>query len=228
MELLVLTAESDAGTVLPALSLLAHSVSVAAPAAAALTEAGGVDAVIVDARLDLAGSRTLCRLFAENAPDTAVLLVITEGGLIALTADWSVADFMLTTIGPAELDARLRLFGGRRGGDEPESTIITMGELVIDEATYTTRLRGRTLDLTYKEFELLKFLAQHAGRVFTRAQLLHEVWGYDYFGGTRTVDVHVRRLRAKLGTEYESLIGTVRNVGYKAVPAPGSKPRDPS
>ncbi|MCB0945867.1 MAG: winged helix-turn-helix transcriptional regulator, partial [Mycobacterium sp.] len=88
--------------------------------------------------------------------------------------------------------------------------------------TYTARLRGRPLDLTYKEFELLKYLAQHAGRVFTRAQLLQEVWGYDFFGGTRTVDVHVRRLRAKLGPEYESLIGTVRNVGYKAVrPARG-------
>ncbi len=76
------------------------------------------------------------------------------------------------------------------------------------------------LDLTYKEFELLKFLAQHPGRVFTRAQLLQEVWGYDYFGGTRTVDVHVRRLRAKLGPEHESLIGTVRNVGYKFVRPP--------
>ena len=80
------------------------------------------------------------------------------------------------------------------------------------------RLRGRILDLTYKEFELLKYLAQHPGRVFTRSQLLQEVWGYDYFGGTRTVDVHVRRLRAKLGTDYEVLIGTVRNVGYRFVP----------
>jgi DNA-binding winged helix-turn-helix (wHTH) protein len=88
---------------------------------------------------------------------------------------------------------------------------------VIDESTYTARLRGRPLDLTYKEFELLKYLAQHAGRVFTRAQLLQEVWGYDFFGGTRTVDVHVRRLRAKLGPEHEQLIGTVRNVGYKFV-----------
>ncbi|MGH3947198.1 MAG: winged helix-turn-helix domain-containing protein, partial [Pseudonocardiaceae bacterium] len=78
-------------------------------------------------------------------------------------------------------------------------------------------LKGRPLDLTYKEFELLKYLAQHAGRVFTRAQLLQEVWGYDFFGGTRTVDVHVRRLRAKLGPEHEQLIGTVRNVGYKFV-----------
>ena len=73
------------------------------------------------------------------------------------------------------------------------------------------------LDLTFKEFELLKFLAQHPGRVFTRAQLLQEVWGYDYYGGTRTVDVHVRRLRAKLGPEHETLIGTVRNVGYRFV-----------
>ena len=83
------------------------------------------------------------------------------------------------------------------------------------------RLRGRLLDLTYKEFELLKYLAQHPGRVFTRSQLLQEVWGYDYFGGTRTVDVHVRRLRAKLGTDYEVLIGTVRNVGYRFVPGGG-------
>src|SRR5690606_3313860 len=82
----------------------------------------------------------------------------------------------------------------------------------------TARLRGRPIDLTYKEFELLKYLVQHPGRVFTRAQLLQEVWGYDYYGGTRTVDVHVRRLRAKLGPEHEQLIGTVRNVGYRFDP----------
>jgi DNA-binding response OmpR family regulator len=100
---------------------------------------------------------------------------------------------------------------------DAEDEVIRSGELTIDEATYSARLKGRSLDLTFKEFELLKYLAQHPGRVFTRAQLLQEVWGYDYFGGTRTVDVHVRRLRAKLGTEHEVLIGTVRNVGYKFV-----------
>ena len=89
-------------------------------------------------------------------------------------------------------------------------------------------MRGRALDLTYKEFELLKFLAQHPGRVFTRAQLLQEVWGYDYFGGTRTVDVHVRRLRAKLGAEHEALIGTVRNVGYRFVPPRRDRARSTS
>ena len=92
---------------------------------------------------------------------------------------------------------------------------IRSGEVVIDESAYTAKIKGRTLDLTFKEFELLKYLAQHPGRVFTRAQLLHEIWGYDYFGGTRTVDVHIRRLRAKLGPEFESMIDTVRNVGYK-------------
>ncbi|HEY5018831.1 MAG TPA: winged helix-turn-helix domain-containing protein, partial [Streptosporangiaceae bacterium] len=102
---------------------------------------------------------------------------------------------------------------------------IRSGELVINETTYSARMNGRSLDLTFKEFELLKFLTQQPGRVFTRAQLLQEVWGYDYFGGTRTVDVHVRRLRAKLGAENEALIGTVRNVGYRFVPAKGGPGR---
>ena len=144
--------------------------------------------------------------------------------LEAVTIDWGLDEILLPSTGPAEIDARLRLLVGRRGGMASQESAgkVSLGELVIDEGTYTARLRGRPLDLTYKEFELLKYLAQHAGRVFTRAQLLQEVWGYDFFGGTRTVDVHVRRLRAKLGPEYESLIGTVRNVGYKAVrPARG-------
>jgi DNA-binding response OmpR family regulator len=99
-------------------------------------------------------------------------------------------------------------------GAEP---LIQSGNIVIDEAGYSVKLNGQQLDLTYTEFELLKYLAQHPGRVFSRQQLLSDVWGYDYFGGTRTVDVHVRRLRAKLGPEYESMIGTVRNVGYRFV-----------
>jgi len=144
--------------------------------------------------------------------------VLTEGGLAGLTAEWGVDDVLLDTAGPAEVEARLRLALTRLSqNEEPESVQITAGDLVIDEASYSARLRGRLLDLTYKEFELIKHLAQHPGRVFTRAQLLQEVWGYDYFGGTRTVDVHVRRLRAKLGPEHESLIGTVRNVGYRFV-----------
>ena len=101
-----------------------------------------------------------------------------------------------------------------RPGVDP---LIQSGNIVIDEAGYSAKLNGQQLDLTYTEFELLKYLAQHPGRVFSRQQLLSDVWGYDYYGGTRTVDVHVRRLRAKLGPEYESMIGTVRNVGYRFV-----------
>jgi DNA-binding response OmpR family regulator len=97
---------------------------------------------------------------------------------------------------------------------ESPSTV-RVGDLAIDPQTYQVRLKGRPLDLTYKEFQLLFFLAQRPGRVYSRQQLLQEVWGYDFFGGTRTVDVHVRRLRAKLGAEHENMIATIRNVGYK-------------
>ncbi|MGH8823409.1 MAG: winged helix-turn-helix domain-containing protein, partial [Jiangellaceae bacterium] len=153
--------------------------------------------------------------------DVPLMAVVTEGGLAAVTADWGVDDVLLDTAGPAEVEARLRLALGRLAASNAAEDVpdeIRSGDLVVDEATYTARVSGRPLDLTYKEFELLKFIAQHPGRVFTRAQLLQEVWGYDYFGGTRTVDVHVRRLRAKLGAEHEALIGTVRNVGYRFVP----------
>lgn len=152
--------------------------------------------------------------------------MVTEGGLAAVTAEWGIDDVLLDTAGPAEVEARLRLAVGRQQQvtTDESPTEIRNGDLTVDEATYSAKLKGRVLDLTFKEFELLKYLAQHPGRVFTRAQLLQEVWGYDYFGGTRTVDVHVRRLRAKLGVEHEQLIGTVRNVGYRFVmPAQGEK-----
>ena len=219
MELLLLTADPGPGSVLPALSLLPHIVRPATPEVAALLDAGPYDVVLVDARSDLAGSRSLCRLLGSTGLDVPVIVVISEGGLVALSADWGSDEILLPTAGPAEVDARLRLLVARRAAEPGagRSGALVLGELVIDEATYTARLKGRPLDLTYKEFELLKYLAQHAGRVFTRAQLLQEVWGYDFFGGTRTVDVHVRRLRAKLGPEQEQLIGTVRNVGYKFV-----------
>ena len=224
LDLLLLTGDPHPDSVLPSLALLPHNVRTAPSEVSSLLEAGSADVAIVDARTDLASARGLCRLLGSTGTSVPVVAVVNEGGLVAINVDWGLDDILLPSTGPAEIDARLRLLVGRRGGAANQENMgkITLGELVIDEGTYTARLRGRPLDLTYKEFELLKYLAQHAGRVFTRAQLLQEVWGYDFFGGTRTVDVHVRRLRAKLGTEYESLIGTVRNVGYKAVrPARG-------
>ena len=219
LDLLLLTADPNPDSVLPSLSLLAHTVRCAPSEVSSLLDAGAADVALVDARHDLAAARGLCRLLGSTGAPVPVVAVVNEGGLVAVNTDWGIDDILLPGTGPAEIDARLRLLVGRRGGLANQESLgnVSLGELVIDEGTYTARLRGRPLDLTYKEFELLKYLAQHAGRVFTRAQLLQEVWGYDFFGGTRTVDVHVRRLRAKLGPEHEALIGTVRNVGYKAV-----------
>jgi DNA-binding response OmpR family regulator len=218
--LLVLTSARSADAVLPALPLLSHVVRRAPAEAAALLDAPASDLLLVDTRTDLAGARSLCRVLRTTGIATPLLAVVTEGGLAAVNADWGIDDVVLTGAGPAEIEARVRLAIGRALPDAPADEVIRGGDLVVDEATYQARIKGRPLDLTFKEFELLKYLAQHPGRVFSRAQLLQEVWGYDYFGGTRTVDVHVRRLRAKLGPEHEALVGTVRNVGYKFVTPP--------
>jgi len=219
MDLILLTAAMQPTTeVLPSLGLLAHNVTVLPLDAAALVDHPGGDLIILDARRDLAGARSFTRILTAVGTVIPVIAVLTEGGLIALSAEWAVDDIVLDTAGPAELDARLRLAVDRRAKSATApADRVHVGDLTIDESTYTARLGGVALDLTYKEFELLKFLAQHPGRVFSRSHLVQEVWGYDYFGGTRTVDVHVRRLRAKLGAEHEALIGTVRNVGYKFV-----------
>jgi DNA-binding response OmpR family regulator len=226
--LLITGALEPSAEVLPALGLLLHSVRVLPADASALVAAPPADAILIDSRRELAQARGLCQLLRTTGLDCPLLVIVTEGGLAAISADWATDDVILNTAGPAEVEARLRLAAGRRAlaavEDMPDE--IRSGELTIDEATYSARLRGRALDLTFKEFELLKFLAQHPGRVFTRAHLLQEVWGYDYFGGTRTVDVHVRRLRAKLGPEHEALIGTVRNVGYRFVPVKGPREDD--
>ena len=169
--------------------------------------------ILVDARTDLAGAKSLCKILHTTGISVPLLVVVTEGGLAAVNSEWGVDDLVLATAGPAEVDARIRLVLGRQEADEGHSQISASG-VVIDEASYSAKVRGKSLDLTYKEFELLRFLALHPSRVFTREQLLSEVWGYDYYGGSRTVDVHVRRLRAKLGDQ-ESIIGTVRNVGYR-------------
>ncbi|HRY09452.1 MAG: response regulator transcription factor [Actinobacteria bacterium] len=217
--LLMTDAVEPSDHVLPALGLLSHQVRVLPAEAAALIDAPAGDLLLVDGRRDLPGARSLCRVLRATGSDLPVILIISEGGLAAVSPDWGVDDILLEAAGPGEVEARFRLALGRLAdaeqADEPE---IRHGELLIDEGSYTATVRGRVLDLTYKEFELLKYLSQHPGRVFTRQQLLQEVWGYDYFGGTRTVDVHVRRLRAKLGPEHEALIGTVRNVGYRLVP----------
>ncbi|MCP3424757.1 response regulator transcription factor [Rothia sp. AR01] len=205
----------EAAEVLPSLELLTHRIS-AQPAAikAEAVRALEADVVLLDARQALVTAKNTAQLLRAAGVHLPLIAVVGEGGLAAVSAHWSITDFILSTAGPAELDARLR-FAGERTEDEPErEAVIRSGAVSIDEASYVARVNGNPLNLTFKEFELLKFLAQNSGRVFTRVQLLSEVWGYDYYGGTRTVDVHIRRLRAKLGNDHEQLITTVRNVGY--------------
>ncbi|MCD1285319.1 winged helix-turn-helix domain-containing protein [Brevibacterium sp. GP-SGM9] len=221
------------------------------------------DVVIADACLDLSLAPAIAEVLTARNLTVPVIVVLSEGGLATASARWNVSDIVLTSAGPAEVEARLRMardrglspaqagagFAGRSGytgranlGEQtggggavgPSATggaygtpgaeawnadgepmVVVTGALRIDETAFTADLGGRSLDLTYREFALLKFFAMHPERVFTRDEILFAVWGDDYYGGTRTVDVHVRRLRAKLGKDLENAIHTVRNVGYR-------------
>ena len=219
-KVLLLTNSAGASAhVLPALGLLQHTIKILPLEASVLIDAPVMDLVFIDARTDLPNVKSFSKLLTTTGVSAPVIAITTEGGLSAFTSEWGLDDVMLDTAGPAEIEARIRIAIGRRDAahlaSDPTAHEIRQGDVVIDENTYTAKIKGRSLDLTFKEFELLKHFAQHPGRVFTRAQLLQEIWGYDYFGGTRTVDVHIRRLRSKLGPEFESIIGTVRNVGYR-------------
>ncbi|BDQ00685.1 response regulator transcription factor [Aquiluna sp. KACHI24] len=193
--------------------LLGHSVTHIAPDAAEIANAKSHDLTVLDCRQDLIAARGIARILVAAGWDTPVILLVQDQALAVITTEWGASDFLLANASLAEIDARVRLAVGKT---QTQTARVNTG-LVIDEVSYTAKINGRTLDLTFKEFELLRHLNDNPGRVFTREQLLSEVWGYDYFGGTRTVDVHIRRLRAKLG-EMESLIGTVRNVGYRLDP----------
>jgi DNA-binding response OmpR family regulator len=179
--------------------------------------------VIVDAGEDLPLAHRARRRIGESPAlaDTPTLLVVAVTGLSSLDFSVGYDDFILRPIVPAELTARLRQLDWHTATFGSEE-VIKLGDLLIDVAGYEAHLHGRRLEFTHQEFELLRFLAQNRGRVFSRDQLLQKVWGYQYAGGTRTVDIHVRRVRAKLGEIAGSLIETVRNVGYKmrAPPAP--------
>jgi len=204
--------------VLPALDLLPHRVRVEDLDAASLLRGTEPEIVLVDATTNLMSARTTLRTIDTMGSWGAVLGIFAEAGVTVVDDQWPLDDLLLSGTGPAEIEARLRLIRRRSGAQQRldhRTGPIHVADVVVDESSWTVRAGGRPLDLTFKEFELLKYLVQHPGRVVTRDQLLQEVWGMDYYGGTRTVDVHVRRLRAKLGPERESLIGTIRNVGYR-------------
>ena len=179
------------------------------------------DLVLIDATGDIDAARRATRVLtlAWEIGLPPLIAVVDDVTVGRFPLDAGADDFVMSDASSAEIAARIEAVARRAGlGDQP--TALRVGDLTVNPDNYQVYLSGRPLDLTYKEFELLKFLAQRPGRVCDRDLLLREVWGYDYFGGTRTVDVHVRRLRAKLGPEQEALIETIRNVGYRLVPRP--------
>ena len=187
-----------------------------AEAAVRLEPEDGWSGAVISAGQDPETAFALCRaLRKRDLPLEPVLLMIEVGQLADLELREDLFDdFVLLPTRSSELDARLKHLFFRTGrGTRPE--LIEYGPLALNLETYQAAISGKPLDLTYMEYELLKFLAAHPGKVFTRETLLSRVWGYDYYGGARTVDVHIRRLRAKLGEEHANLISTVRSVGYR-------------
>jgi DNA-binding response OmpR family regulator len=217
LDVLLISDQPDFTSVLPTLELFASGVR-----RIPLTDGAGntqADVAIIDARANLAAARRACRRMTATAPAVAVVAVVSAADFVAVDLDWHVDDVLLTEAGAAELHARLRLAIARRRSAR-EGTLI-FGDLALHPASYTASLADRQLDLTLTEFKLLNYLVAHAGQAFTRTRLMHEVWGYESDRRARTVDVHVQRLRAKLGVNYEWMVDTVRGVGYMA----GSPPQ---
>jgi two-component system, OmpR family, alkaline phosphatase synthesis response regulator PhoP len=177
---------------------------------------GGWAGAVVDCSAGTEAGWSFTRVLRKRDATAPRVLVLVSGGQLPdlELRDELFDDFCLTPFHPAELEARVRhLVWQMGGGARPD--LVEYGGLVLNLETYQASIDGRPLDLTYMEYELLKFLAHNPGKVFTREILLSRVWGYEYYGGARTVDVHVRRLRAKLGEEHAGLIQTVRSVGYR-------------
>ena len=174
---------------------------------------GGWAAAVVEVTSDLGRSLAVSAKMTEEF-GLPVLLLIDRTMTGAIVGETGFADFVLSPVDRTELRVRL----GKLHTTSPsvaDDDIIRFRDLQLNTATYQATVGGEPRDLTFMEYELLRFLVENPGRVWSRDQILSKVWGYDYFGGSRTVDVHVRRLRAKLGEERSSWITTVRSVGYR-------------
>jgi DNA-binding response OmpR family regulator len=221
MAIVLLLSDRAPGQALPALDALRLDLKVEPLSVHSLAHVLVIEpeALLVDAAENPGQGHAVLRAVADGAGAPAVVAIVERSDLERFA--WhEVADELVYPGAPeAELRVRLAMLHRRHGA--PDASVVRLGPLALDLETYRVTAGGRPLDLTFKEFELLRFLASHPGRVFTRPSLLREVWGYDFYGGTRTVDVHIRRLRAKLGPEHEHLVETVRSVGYRAAePAP--------
>jgi len=217
---LVLLSDRSADQVLPSLAATGLDVKVEPLSVDSLAHLPDLSpwAIVVDAVENPAHAHAVLRTLAGAGTRLPLAVVLERRDLERFGWAELVEDFVLPEASPGEVEVRLAIIR-RRTGDGGDDAI-RLGKLHLSTETYQVTVDGRPLDLTYKEFELLRFLASRPGRVFTRAALLREVWGYDFYGGTRTVDVHIRRLRAKLGPEHEHLIETVRGVGYRAADVP--------
>ena len=184
------------------------------PHGAAEPPIGSPDAVIIDLATSAEDPLARRYLGAPMSEAPAVITLLPPAGLAALDPASVPDDFLLAGATAEELCARVRRALYRRQGIDSRNTLV-VGDLLMDLANYTVHIAGRPVELTYKEYELLRFLATNRGRVFTREILLSKVWGYDFYGGARTVDVHIRRLRAKIEDRHTPFIETVRNVGYR-------------
>ena len=219
MRRVVLLSDRPPQEVLPALLSLEADLKVESPTAeviAALPDLSP-DLVLVDAVTEPERAKELLQILLAAGSPIAAVAVLSRGQVGDQPWEELVDEFVFPEVSEAELRLRLTMLWLRRG--DTGGSVVRLGPVAINVETYQVTTGGRVLDLTFKEFELLRYLAEHPGRVFSRAKLLQEVWGYDFYGGNRTVDVHVRRLRSKLGPEHEQLIETVRGVGYRAAQA---------
>jgi DNA-binding response OmpR family regulator len=219
MALHVLLSDRRPDEVLPALGALLLDLKTEHLSVAAVADVLALrpDILLVDAAENPGQGHAVLRAVRELEAGPPTVVVLERRDLERFPWE-DLADELLYP-GAPEPEIRIRLAMLRRRAGGSEGSVVRLGPLVLDVDSFAVTVAGRPLDLTYKEFELLRFLAERPGRVFTRPTLLREVWGYDFYGGTRTVDVHIRRLRAKLGPEHESLVETVRGVGYRAADA---------
>jgi DNA-binding response OmpR family regulator len=168
--------------------------------------------------LDAPDGSTMRSLFAVSPGNRPPLIAIVRRDRVGeLDLDLPLQDLVTFPVLPEEVAVRVRrVLGGRANEEDPN--LLQRGDLTIDHASYKVFVASRPVELTYKEYELLRFLALNEGKVCTREMLLSRVWGYDFYGGARTVDVHIRRLRSKIEDRNHTLIETVRNVGYRFQP----------
>ena len=216
MAIVALLSDRLAGVALPAVGTLDLDIKTEPLSVRSLVHVLAIEpeVVLVDAAENPGQGHAVLRALADANVGVPVVALVERADLERFA--WHEVADDLVFPGAPEAELRVRLAMLRRRHGPVQGAVIRLGPLALDLHTYRVTSAGRPLDLTFKEFELLRFLASHPGRVFTRPALLREVWGYDFYGGTRTVDVHVRRLRAKLGPEHEHLVETVRSVGYRA------------